>query len=60
MSAYSKRKKILLEKIDNIALGGVLIGVFFMGQPFSKAIFLIGFPIVLFCVIVHNIVDHLI
>lgn len=60
MSENAVRRKRLLEKIDTLALAGVLVGVFFMGQPFSKAIFLIGFPVVLCCTVLHMLVDHLI
>jgi hypothetical protein len=60
MSENTGSRKRLLEKIDTLALAGVLIGVFFMGQPFSKAIFLIGFPVVLCCTALHMVLDHLI
>ena len=59
MSEKVIKRKNVLEKLDNIALAGVLVGIFFMGQPFSKTIFLLGFPVVLGCTILHNIVDHL-
>ncbi len=50
--------KKLLGKIDLFALIGVLAGVVLLGQPFSKVIFIIGFPVILFCTAVHMVLDH--
>ncbi|MBD3307837.1 hypothetical protein GF339_15500 [candidate division KSB3 bacterium] len=60
MSETTSNTRHTLELIDNIALAGVLVGVAFMGQPFSKTIFLLGFPVVLGCTLVHVVIDHLI
>jgi hypothetical protein len=57
-----KRKKILtkklLNKIDLIALAGILLGVVFIGQPLSKFIFVIAFPVILFFTVFHMVLDH--
>ncbi len=50
--------KKLLGKIDLFALIGVLVGVVLLGQPFSKVIFMIGFPVILFCTALHMVLDH--
>ena len=50
--------KKLLNRIDLIALVGVLMGVVFMGQPLSKFIFVIAFPVILVCTVLHMVVDH--
>jgi hypothetical protein len=50
--------KKLLGRIDIFALIGVLLGVVLLGQPFSKFIFIIGFPLILFCTVVHMVLDH--
>ena len=50
----------LLGKIDFYALIGVLIGVVLLGQPFSKFLFIIGFPLILLCTVVHMVLDHII
>ena len=50
----------LLGKIDLYALIGVLIGVVLLGQPFSKFFFMIGFPLILLCTVVHIVLDHII
>jgi len=50
----------LLGKIDLYALIGVLIGVVLLGQPFSKFFFIIGFPLILLCTVVHMVLDHII
>jgi hypothetical protein len=50
--------KKILRKVDLFALLGVLLGVALLGQPFSKVVFIIGFPVVLFCTAVHMVVDH--
>jgi len=50
--------KKLLGKIDLFALIGVLVGVVLLGQPFSKVMFMIGFPVILFCTAVHMVLDH--
>lgn len=55
-----KAFKKLLGKIDFYALIGVLIGVVLLGQPFSKFFFIIGFPLILLCTVVHIVLDHLI
>ncbi len=58
-----KRKfftKKLLTRIDLIALVGVLVGVVFIGQPLSKFIFIIAFPVILFFTVFHMVVDHFI
>ena len=57
-----KRKKILtkklLNRIDLIALAGILLGVVFIGQPLSKFVFVIAFPVILFCTAFHMVLDH--
>jgi len=50
--------KKLLGKIDLFALIGILLGVVLLGQPFSKVIFVIGFPLILFCTAAHMVLDH--
>jgi len=55
-----KATKQLLATIDFYALIGVLVGVFLLGQPFSKFLFVIGFPLILVCTVTHMILDHLI
>ena len=52
--------KKLLNRIDLIALVGVLVGVVFIGQPLSKIIFVIAFPVILFFTVFHMVVDHFI
>ncbi len=52
--------KQLLTNIDFYALIGILVGVFLLGQPFSKFLFVIGFPLILVCTVTHMILDHLI
>jgi len=48
----------LIDKINPFALIGVLVGVVLLGQPFSKVIFMIGFPVILFCTAAHMVLDH--
>jgi uncharacterized membrane protein YfcA len=55
-----KKIKKLLEKIDLYALIGVLVGVVLLGQPFSKTLFIIAFPLILICTVIHMVLDHLI
>lgn len=55
-----KAIKQLLAKIDFYALVGVLVGVVLLGQPFSKFLFVIGFPLILLCTLTHMVLDHLI
>jgi hypothetical protein len=55
-----KSIKKLLGKIDLYALIGVLIGVVLLGQPFSKTLFIIAFPLILVCTVAHMVLDHLI
>ncbi len=52
--------KKLLEKIDLYALIGVLVGVVLLGQPFSKFLFILAFPLILVCTVAHMVLDHLI
>ncbi len=52
---FSKRN---LKKADLVALIGVLVGVAFLGQPFSKVVFMFGFPVILFSTAVHMVLDH--
>lgn len=52
--------KKLLGKIDLYALIGVLVGVVLLGQPFSKFLFILAFPLILVCTIAHMVLDHLI
>ena len=52
--------KKLLNRLDLIALVGVLVGVVFIGQPLSKLVFVIAFPVILFFTAVHMVVDHFI
>lgn len=52
--------KKLLNRLDLIALVGVLVGVVFIGQPLSKVVFVIAFPVILFFTAVHMVVDHFI
>lgn len=47
-----------LRKADVIALIGVLVGVVFLGQPFSKVVFMFGFPVILLSTAVHMVLDH--
>ncbi|MBW2429121.1 MAG: hypothetical protein JRF56_09195 [Deltaproteobacteria bacterium] len=55
-----KAFKKLLEKIDLYALIGVLAGVVLLGQPFSKFLFIVAFPLILICTVTHMVLDHLI
>ena len=55
-----KSFKKMLGKIDLYALIGVLVGVFLLGQPFSKFLFIVAFPLILICTITHMVLDHLI
>ena len=50
--------KPMLNRLDTFALIGVLIGVVLLGQPFSKVVFIIGFPVILFCTAAHMVLDH--
>lgn len=50
--------KKVFGKVDFFALIGVLVGVILLGQPFSKLVFIIGFPLILFCTAVHMVLDH--
>lgn len=52
--------KKLLTRIDIIALVGVLVGIVFIGQPLSKFIFIIAFPVILFFTVFHMVIDHFI
>ena len=52
--------KKLLGKIDLYALIGVLVGVVLLGQPFSKFLFILAFPLILVCTVAHMVLDHLI
>jgi hypothetical protein len=52
---FSKRN---LRKADIIALMGVLFGVILLGQPFSKVVFMFGFPVILLSTAVHMVLDH--
>jgi hypothetical protein len=52
--------KSLLNRLDIIALVGVLIGVVFIGQPLSKIVFVVAFPLILFFTALHMVVDHFI
>ena len=55
-----KSLKKLFEKIDLYALIGVLVGVVLLGQPFSKFLFIVAFPLILICTVAHMVLDHLI
>jgi uncharacterized membrane protein YfcA len=55
-----KTLRKLLGKIDIYALIGVLVGVFLLGQPFSKLLFIVAFPLILICTVTHMVLDHLI
>jgi hypothetical protein len=55
-----KARKDMLEKIDLYALIGILVGVVLLGQPFSKVLFVIGFPLILVSIALHNVIDHLV
>jgi hypothetical protein len=55
-----KSFKKLLGKIDFYVLIGVLVGVFLLGQPFSKFLFIVAFPLILICTVTHMVLDHLI
>jgi hypothetical protein len=50
--------KTNLRKADLVALIGVLVGVVFLGQPFSKVVFMFGFPVILLSTAVHMVLDH--
>ena len=50
--------KKVLNRIDLIALVGILVGVVFIGQPLSKFIFVIAFPFILFFTVLHMVLDH--
>ena len=50
--------KKILGRIDLFALVGVLVGVVLLGQPISKIVFMIGFPLILFCTALHMVLDH--
>jgi divalent metal cation (Fe/Co/Zn/Cd) transporter len=50
--------KKLLNRIDLIALVGIFVGVIFIGQPLSKFIFVIAFPVILFFTVFHMVLDH--
>jgi divalent metal cation (Fe/Co/Zn/Cd) transporter len=52
--------KKLLNRIDLVALVGVLVGVVFIGQPLSKIVFVVAFPVILFFTALHMVVDHFI
>ena len=52
--------KKLLRKIDLYALIGVLVGVVLLGQPYSKFLFIVAFPLILICTVTHMVLDHLI
>ena len=55
-----KSFKKVLGKIDLYALIGVLVGVVLLGQPFSKFLFIVAFPMILICTVTHMVLDHLI
>jgi hypothetical protein len=55
-----KSFKKLFGKIDLYALIGVLVGVVLLGQPFSKFLFIVAFPVILLCTVTHMVLDHLI
>ena len=55
-----KSLKKTLGKIDLYALIGVLVGVVLLGQPFSKFLFILAFPLILICTVAHIVLDHLI
>jgi hypothetical protein len=55
-----KRIDKLLGKIDLYALIGVMVGVVLLGQPFSKFLFIVAFPLILVCTVAHMVLDHLI
>ena len=55
-----KAFKKLLAKIDLYVLVGVLVGVVLIGQPFSKFLFIVAFPLILICTVTHMVLDHLI
>jgi hypothetical protein len=55
-----KSFKKVLGKIDLYALIGVLVGVVLLGQPFSKFLFIVAFPLILICTVTHMVLDHLI
>jgi len=50
----------LLNRLDLIALIGVLVGMVLLGQPFSKPVFVIAFPVILFFTALHMVLDHFI
>ena len=50
--------KKMLNKLDVIALIGVLLGIVLIGQPLSKIIFVVAFPVILFFTALHMVVDH--
>ena len=52
--------KKFLNRLDLIALVCVLAGVVFIGQPLSKFVFVIAFPVILFFTALHMVVDHFI
>ena len=55
-----KSFKKLVGKIDFYALIGVMVGVVLLGQPFSKFLFILAFPLILICTVTHMVLDHLI
>ena len=55
-----KSFKKLVGKIDFYALIGVMVGVVLLGQPFSKFLFIVAFPLILICTVTHMVLDHLI
>jgi hypothetical protein len=58
METKNKVMKRVLIRIDLIALVGILVGVVFIGQPLSKFIFVIAFPVILFFTVLHMVLDH--
>lgn len=59
-----KKKKLItkkfLNRLDIVALVGILVGIVFIGQPLSKFIFVIAFPTILIFTAIHMVVDHFI
>lgn len=52
--------KKFLNRLDIAALIGILVGIVFIGQPLSKFIFVIAFPVILIFTAIHMVVDHFI
>ena len=54
-----KKRERVIRRIDTVVLTGMVLGIVFLFQPFSMALFTIGFPLLIVTYVLHSVFDHL-